>query len=202
MFYEVGARDRSVLPHDPFKALVVPRPIGWVTTMGRSGAVNLAPYSFFNALSSEPPILAFSSDGVKDSLTFALESGEFVWNLATYALRAAMSTTSAPLPLGASEFDHAGLATAPSRLVKPPRVAASPCNMECKVTEILRLKDLHGRPADQHVVFGQVIGVHLDERFIAGGRIDTVALKAIARCGYSDYAVADHMFSLQRPPAG
>ncbi|MBV9246174.1 MAG: flavin reductase family protein [Methylobacteriaceae bacterium] len=202
MFYEPRSRDRSVLPHDPFKALVAPRPIGWVTTMGRSGATNLAPYSFFNAVASEPPILAFSSDGPKDSVSFARETGEFVWNLATYELREAMNLTSAPLSRGASEFDHAGLATAPSRLVRPPRVAASPCSMECKVLDIIQLRDLNGAALAQFVVIGQVVGVHLDERFLKDGMVDTAALHPIARCGYGDYAVVDQVFAMLRPRGG
>ena len=202
MFYEPTSRDRSLLPHDPFKALVTPRPIGWVTTMGRSGAVNLAPYSFFNAVASEPPILAFSSDGPKDSVSFARETGEFVWNLATYELREAMNLTSAPLSRGASEFEHAGLATAPCRLIRPPRVAASPSSMECKVIDILQLRDLQGAALAQFVVLGQVVGVHLDERFIKGGLIDTAALHPLARCGYSDYSVVDQVFPMTRPRGG
>lgn len=202
MFYEPHARDRMLLPHDPFKALIVPRPIGWVTTMSCAGTVNLAPYSFFNALSSKPPIVAFSSEGVKDSVTFARETGEFVWNLATYPLRDSMNATSAPLERGVSEFDHSGLATGPSRLVAPPRVAASPCSMECKVLNILRLTDLDGNPSDSHVVFGQVIGVHLDEAYVKDGRVDTAAMQPLARCGYMDYAVADRLFALKRPAGG
>lgn len=202
MFYEPHARDRAILPRDPFKALIVPRPIGWVTTKSRSGAVNLAPYSFFNALGTDPPILAFSSEGEKDSVTFAREIGEFVWNLATYALRDGMNATSAPLERGASEFDHAGLATAPSRLVGPPRVLASPCNMECRVLDIVQLKDLDGRPSGNHVVFGQVVGIHLDEAYIKDGIVDTAAMQPLARCGYMDYAVADRLFAMKRPPGG
>jgi flavin reductase (DIM6/NTAB) family NADH-FMN oxidoreductase RutF len=199
LFYEPSARDKTILPHDPFKALVVPRPIGWVTTMSRSGALNLAPYSFFNAVCERPPIIMFSSDGEKDSVTFAEETREFVWNLATYELRDAMNATSASLPRGSNEFDHAGLATAPSRLVAPPRVAASPAALECKVIEIRTVTDLAGRPTSNHLVFGQVVGVHIDERFIKNGLVDSAAMQAIARCGYMDYAVANHMFALNRP---
>ena len=118
MFYETRARDKSILPHDPFKAIVAPRPIGWISTRARDGRVNLAPYSFFNAFASvETPIIGFSSEGYKDSATFAEESGEFVFNLATHDLMQQISETSAPLPRGASEFEHAGLTMAPCRLV-------------------------------------------------------------------------------------
>ena len=199
LFYEPHARDKTILPHDPFKALIAPRPIGWVTTRGADGALNLAPYSFFNALSNIPPIIAFSSYGLKDSVTFARETGEFVWNMPTYALREQMNATSAPLPRGEAEFAHAGLTTAPSRLVAPPRVAESPAALECKVIEIKTLHDMHGKPTDNHVVFGQVIGVHLDEAFIADGRVQMTAMQPIARCGYMDYVVADAVFDITRP---
>src|ERR1039458_8951240 len=126
LFYEPDARDKTILPHDPFKALIAPRPIGWVTTRSKNGALNLAPYSYFNAVCDRPPIIMFSSVGRKDSVTFAEETREFVWNMPTYDLRDAMNATSASLPRGTSEFDHAGLETAPSRLVAPPRVAKSP----------------------------------------------------------------------------
>ena len=200
MFYEAGARDRTLLPHDPFKAMVAPRPIGWISTMGAAGAVNLAPYSFFNAVASDPvAILAFSSDGRKDSVTFAEETREFVWSMPTFALRDAMNATSAPLPRGASEFGHAGLESAPSVLVKPPRVAASPCALECRVLDVIRLKRLDGTPIDNHLVLGQVVGVHIDDRFIADGRIDLAAMQPLARCGYADYAAVTEVFSLTRP---
>jgi flavin reductase (DIM6/NTAB) family NADH-FMN oxidoreductase RutF len=200
IFYEPHERDRALLPHDPFKALVVPRPIGWVSTIAASGAVNLAPYSFFNAIGEGPPMLAFSSSGRKDSATFAGEVSEFVWNLATWELRGAMNQTSATLPRGESEFAHAGLEMAPSRLVAPPRVAASPCAMECRVVHAVELPDVDGNPADQFLVVGQVVGVHLDERAVHDGRVDTAALRPIARCGYlGDYAVVDELFEMFRP---
>ena len=200
MFYEAGARDPRLLPHDPFKAMVAPRPIGWISTLSAAGAVNLAPYSFFNAVASNPAgILAFSSEGRKDSVTFAEETGEFVWNMPTFALRDAMNASSAPLPRGTSEFGHAGLATAPSVLVKPPRVAASPCALECRLIEVIHLKLADGTPTDNHLVLGQVVGVHLDETFVKDGRLDLAAVRPLARCGYADYATVDAVFSLTRP---
>jgi flavin reductase (DIM6/NTAB) family NADH-FMN oxidoreductase RutF len=129
LFFEPQQRDKSVFPHDPFKALVVPRPIGWIATMSAKGELNLAPYSYFNAFSSNPPIVGFSSEGEKDSSTFAMETGEFVWSMATWDLRDPMNASAASLPRGQSEFAHARLETAPSRLVKPPRVAASPASV-------------------------------------------------------------------------
>jgi flavin reductase (DIM6/NTAB) family NADH-FMN oxidoreductase RutF len=201
LFYEPHLRDTSLLPHDPFKAAIAPRPIGWVSTLSADGAVNLAPYSFFNAVSGAPPMIAFSSEGMKDSASFALQTREFVWNMPTWDLREAMNTTSAPLRRGANEFDHAGLEMAPSRLVEPPRVAASPCVLECKVTETLTLSDLDGNATDRHLVIGQVVGVHLDERFIReDGILDVTAMRPIARCGYtSDYTVLERLFQMDRP---
>src|SRR5580692_2929182 len=148
MFYATAERDRTKLPHDPFKAIVAPRPIGWISTRSRDGRVNLAPYSFFNAFSSSPPIVGFSSEGAKDSAAFARDSGEFVVNLATLDLLHPMSQTSAPLPRGQSEFAHSGLTMAPCRLVGAPRVAESHAAMECKVSEIVTLKDRRGAPLD------------------------------------------------------
>jgi flavin reductase (DIM6/NTAB) family NADH-FMN oxidoreductase RutF len=200
IFYEPGTRDRSRLPHDPFKALVAPRPIGWVSTIAADGSVNLAPYSFFNAVAEAPPMLAFSSRGAKDSATFAGEVKEFVWNLVTYELREAMNETSAPLPRGRNEFDRAGLEMAPSRLVAPPRVAAARCAMECRVVHELELCDVDGQPIDQHLVIGQVVGVHLDEAAIIGDAVDTGALRPVARLGGpADYAVVDEIFRMTRP---
>ena len=201
LFYEPDQRDRALLPHDPFKAFIAPRPIGWVSTVGPEGELNLAPYSFFNAVCDSPPMLAFSSDGPKDSATFAGGRGEFVWNMPTWELREAMNQTSASVPRGTDEFALAGLATAPSRLVAPPRVAAAPCALECRVVHQLELRDVEGRPIDQHLVVGQVVGVHVDERFIVDGVVDLVAMRPIARCGYrGDYTALESLFEMRRPP--
>ena len=198
MFYETSKNDHG-LPRCPFKAIVSPRPVGWITSMNAKGEINLAPYSFFNAVSDEPPIVMFSSDGYKDSLTFVAETKEFVCNLATFELRTAVVATSAKFPRGVNEMAEAGLVAAPSRLVRPPRVAASPCALECKLLRIVDLDNLDGEPAHRHVVFGQVVGVHIDESFIKNGRLDTATLQPIARCGYSDYAVVDKVFAVARP---
>lgn len=200
MFYEPHARDRTLLPHDPFKAIIAPRPIGWISSISVAGEVNLAPYSFFNAVASTPvALLAFSSDGRKDSVANVEATGEFVWNIPTFALRDAMNASAAPLPHGASEFAHAGLETAPSRLVRPPRVAASPCALECRLVEVIRLKTAAGVPIDNYLVIGEVVGVHIADAAIVEGRFDTAGLQPIARCGYADYAVVDRLFSLPRP---
>jgi flavin reductase (DIM6/NTAB) family NADH-FMN oxidoreductase RutF len=199
IFFEPQRRDKSLFPHDPFKALVVPRPIGWISTLSTKGELNLAPYSYFNAFSSVPPIVGFSSEGEKDSSTFAMESGEFVWSMATYPLREQMNLSSAPLPRGESEFAHAGLETAACRLVKPPRVAASPAAFECRVTELVKLKDLDGSDSGRRLVLGRVVGIHLDERFVRAGRVDSAAMRPIARGGYDEYSVVDQVFSMPRP---
>ena len=201
LFYAPEKRDKSILRHDPFKSIIAPRPIGWVTTMGVDGAINLAPYSFFNAFADRPPILAFSSVGVKDSLEFARETGEFVWNMPTWDLRHEMNETSATLPRGENEFLHAGLEMAPCNFVKPPRVAKSPVAMECKVTSIQELKDIEGKGIDYWLVLGQVVGVHIDPAFIdEDGVLQLAEIKPIARCGYlADYAVVDDLFQMERP---
>ncbi len=200
MFYEPATRDKARLPHDPFKAIVAPRPIGWISTRARDGRVNLAPYSFFNAFASRPPIVGFSSDGgYKDSASFARESGEFVANLATYALRAPMNATSAPLPRGENEFVHAGLTMAECRLVAAPRVAESPAALECKVVEVVELRTRQGEWSGNVLILGEVVGVHIDDGYIRDGRFDTVRARTLARCGYQDYAAVGELFALARP---
>jgi flavin reductase (DIM6/NTAB) family NADH-FMN oxidoreductase RutF len=203
MFYEPSRKNHG-LPHDPFKAIVAPRPIGWITSMSGRGEINLAPYSYFNGVSSDPPMVMFASEGRKDSVVFIEETREFVCNLATFDLRDQMNTTSGPYPRGVDEMKEAGLEAAPSVLVKPPRVKASPCAMECKWLQTLRLNDIDGRPTQRYIVFGQVVGIHIDERFIADGRLDTAAMMPIARAGYHDYFVATPQtnFSLRRPRGG
>jgi flavin reductase (DIM6/NTAB) family NADH-FMN oxidoreductase RutF len=199
IFFEPQSRDRTLFPHDPFKALVTPRPIGWISTLSAKGELNLAPYSYFNAFSSNPPIVGFSSEGEKDSSTFAMETGEFVWSLATWDLRDQMNASAASLPRGQSEFVHAKLDTAASRLVRPPRVAASPAAFECRVTEMVKLKDVDGSDSGRRLVLGRVVGIHVDERFVRQGRIDSAAMRPIARGGYDEYSVVDQVFSMPRP---
>lgn len=198
MFYTTEKNDHG-LPHDPFKAIVAPRPIGWITTMSAAGAVNLAPYSYFNGVHSRPPLVMFASESRKDSLTFVEETGEFVCNLATWGLREQMNQTSAPYPRGVDEMRAADLTPAPCRLVKPPRVAEAPCALECRYLQTVPLNDVNGRMLDGFVVIGQVVGVHIDERFIRNGLLDTAAMKPIARGGYHDYSVVTESFTMRRP---
>jgi flavin reductase (DIM6/NTAB) family NADH-FMN oxidoreductase RutF len=201
MFYEVA--QGHGLAHDPFKALVAPRPVGWISAVNRDGAVNLSPYSFFNAVSDRPHMVCFSSDGMKDAIAFAEETGEFVCSMATWDLREQMNATSAPLPRGESEFAHAGLNPARSRLVRAPRVAESPAALECKLLQIVPLTPLEGE-AKYFMAIGQVVGVHIDDRFVTDGYVDTAAMRPIARAGYRDYFVAtpETKFSITRPPGG
>jgi flavin reductase (DIM6/NTAB) family NADH-FMN oxidoreductase RutF len=201
MFYDTRKNDHG-LPYNPFKAIVAPRPIGWITSMSTKGEINLAPYSFFNGITDKPPIVMFSSEGPKDSVAFVEETKEFVCSLATFDLRDQMNGTSAPLPRGTSEMTATGLEPAPSRLVKPPRVAASPCALECKWLQTVRLTDINGTALERYVVFGQAIGVYIDDRFIKNGRLDTAAMKPIARCGYDEYAMVEAVFKMTRPKGG
>ena len=170
--------------------------------MNKAGQVNLAPYSFFNGVQSRPRIVAFCSESEKDAAAFAIESGEFAWSMATWELRDKMNATSEGLPRGRSEFEFAGLATAPCRIIKAPRVADSPASMECKVTQVVRVRDMADKETGGIVVYGQVVGMHLDERYIKEGRFDLSAVKPIARCGYDEYAVVEKVFAMTRPASG
>lgn len=198
MFYDAVANTHG-LQWDPFKALVSPRPIGWISTVGKSGVVNLAPYSFFNAVSTDPHFVMFSSGGRKDSQRNAEETGEFVCSLATYDLRDAMNRTSQHVGPDVDEMALAGLSPAPSTLVAPPRVAESPVAFECKYWRTVDLPGPDGGPGTHAIVLGQVVGVHIDDTVIADGKVDVTRLKPIARLGYGDYAVIDEVFELPRP---
>lgn len=197
-FYEPALGHR--LPHDPLKAIVAPRPIGWISSVDPEGRVNLAPYSFFNAVCETPPIVAFSSSGRKDTQSNVEATGEFVVNLATRSLAEAMNVSSASVPHDVDEFQLAGLTPAPCRLVKPPRVAASPAALECKLLVTLPLKDLAGNPTPNTLIIGQVIGVHLATDCLTNGLFDMVRAGTIARCGYQgDYAHVTELFPMFRP---
>ena len=190
------------LPHDPFNAIVGPRPIGWISTRGRDGSVNLAPYSFFNAFNYTPPILGFSSTTLKDSVRNAQETGEFVWNLATRDTAGAMNETCAAVPYGTDEFGLAGLSAIASRLVSPPRVAESPVHLECKVTEIVPLRDRTGAATPAFLVLGEVVAAHIDRRLLKDGVFDTFNAGIILRAGGpSAYAAIapDSRFDMRRP---
>ncbi len=188
------------LKHDPFKALVSPRPIGWISSVDAEGRPNLAPYSFFNAVSDHPHMVAFSSNGLKDSQRNIEATGEFVCSMVSYGLREAMNASSAPLPAGESEFVHAGLETAPSRLVKPPRVKVAPAALECKLVQTVPVVSLEGKQV-YTLIIGQVVAIYIDDAMIRDGLVDTAQLDLIARGGYHDYfrASGEARFSLVRP---
>ena len=202
MFYATADRDRTKLPRDPFKAIVAPRPIGWISTRALDGRINLAPYSFFNGFSSLPPIVGFSSEGWKDSASFAKETGEFVANLATLDLRGPMNETWAPFARGDNEFARARLTMAECRLVAAPRVAESPAALECKVVEVVEIRTLTGALSGAVLTLGEVVAFHIDERFLVGGRFDTARASPLARCGYQDYAMVEKVFAMARPKGG
>ena len=188
------------LRHDPFKAIVAPRPIGWISTIGTSGAVNLAPYSFFNAFSSDPPILGFAGDKLSDTVVNARDTGAFVYNVVSLALAERMSATSYAWPHGVDEMRKAGVEPAPCRIVAAPRVAASPASMECRTLQVIDLTDLDGKATNSHLVIGQVVGIHIDRAFLKNGVYDTAAAEPLARCGsWGDYAVVRELIQMRRP---
>jgi flavin reductase (DIM6/NTAB) family NADH-FMN oxidoreductase RutF len=205
MFYEPEKDDHG-LPFNPYKSIVVPRPIGWISTLGRDGVVNLAPYSQFNNLGYDPPYVMFSANSLpgtgrrKDSAKNAADTGEFVVNMATYELREAVNITSQSLPPGTDEAALAGLEMIPCRIVKPPRVAASPVHLECRFHCSLALP---GNAFDQvhHMVIGRVVGVHIrDDALTPEGKLDVVKIRPLARLGYFDYTTVDSAFTM--PPFG
>lgn len=188
------------LKHDPFKAIVAPRPIGWISTVSASGAVNLAPYSYFNAFTSNPPIVGFCSEKQSDSLANAIETGEFVFNLVSFPLAKRMSATSYAWPHGIDEMEKAGLKPAPCRIVRAPRVADSPAAFECKVVQVITLQNVEGQPVKARLVLGQVMGVHIARDVLKDGVFDTEAAQPVARCGsWGDYAVVRELIRMPRP---
>lgn len=194
------------LSFNPFKAVVAPRPIGWITSVDGKGAVNLAPYSFFNAVSSDPPMVFYGANGThdadggeKDSLRNVRETGEFVCNLVTWDLRHQMNDTATPAPHGVDETQAVGIPLLPSRLVKAPRVAASPAHLECKLHQFLDLPPDPRSGKRNVMVIGHVVAIHIDDAFIVNGRFDTARAKPVARLGYLDYAVVTEAFAIERP---
>lgn len=199
MFYATDTNQHG-LPHDPFKAIVAPRPIGWIGSKGRDGALNLAPYSFFNAVSDTPKLVMFASSGHKDSVRNVEETGVFTASLVGRHLVDAMNASSAPLAYDVNEFDVAGLTAKAGELVDAPYVGEAHAALECRVTQILRPVDVNGVESQTWVVFGQVVGIHLDESIIENGRIDMARARPIARMGYRDYCDGGtDVFQLTRP---
>ena len=208
IFYEPDKGNHG-LPHDPFKGLVVPRPIGWVSTVDDNGVPNLAPYSFFNAVCTDPPCVMFGSasrpneltadkNALKDSHRNAEVTGGFVVNMATFAQRDALNETSASLAPGVNEFDVAGLTSLPSRLVRAPRVVGAYAHFECIY---LQTSEMPSTRTDRRnfVVFGRVVGVHIDESILKDGLVDIGRAAPLARLGYMDYAVVRESFRMDRP---
>lgn len=203
MFYESGKNDHG-LSHDPFKSCVVPRPIGWISTISKDGIPNLAPYSQFQNLTFDPPYVMFAanqkSDGSrKDTVVNTEQTGEFVYNMVSYDLKEAMNVTAQEIPSDVDEFDLAGLTKEPSNLVKPFRVAESPVQFECRYYQTLRLPG-HGIMGTVDVVIGEVLGVHIkDDVIMPDGKLDILKIRPVGRLGYYDYTCVDAIFEMVIP---
>lgn len=198
MFYDAVENNHG-MKYDPFKALISPRPIGWISSISAAGEVNLAPYSFFNAVSQSPHVLMFSSAGRKDSVRNIEETGEFVCSLATGDLREEMNQTSFALPHGEDEMTFAGLQAAASKLIAPPRVARSPVALECKLLKSMVAPAPDGVDAPNTLIFGHVVGIHIDDDVIVDGIVDMEKIGVLSRMGYLDYAVVENIFAMGRP---
>ena len=201
-FHSYEPRQGHGLPHDPFNAIVGPRPIGWISTQSATGATNLAPYSFFNAFNYVPPIVGFASIGYKDTVRNVQATSEFVWNLATRDLAEVMNQSCAAVPPEVSEFDLTGLTPLPSTRVRPPRVAESPVTFECRSTQILQLQGVDGAQVDTWLVLGEVVAVHIDTTLLKNGVYDTANAGHILRGGGpADYFTVgpEQLFRMFRP---
>ncbi|SPF81727.1 flavin reductase family protein [Pseudoprimorskyibacter insulae] len=198
MFYDPRTESHG-LPHNPWLALIVPRPIGWISTISPDGVNNLAPYSCFNAITGRPPFVMFSSDGVKDSVTNAEATGAFCVNIATYDLREAMNQSSAPYPADVDEFEASGLTPAPCTNIPAMRVAESPVAIECRLSQVLKLTPSTGQICTNKIAIGEVVGIHIDPRVIRDGRVDVSLLKPLGRMGYMEYTVPEVSFEMLRP---
>lgn len=198
MFYTTDTNQHG-LAHDPFKAIVAPRPIGWIGTKGRDGSFNLSPYSFFNAVSDRPKIVMFSSDGRKDSARNAEETGAFTTNFVSRDLVDKMNASSIVVPYEVDEFALAGLTAKAGTLVDAPYVADAFAVLECRVTEIINPMTLSGERGENVIVFGQVVGIHISETILKDGRLDMATARPIARMGYMDYSEGSEVFQLMRP---
>ncbi|TCQ04841.1 flavin reductase (DIM6/NTAB) family NADH-FMN oxidoreductase RutF [Rhizobium sp. PP-F2F-G36] len=198
MFYPTDTNAHG-LPHDPFKAIVSPRPIGWIGTRAKDGSLNLAPYSFFNAICDAPKMVMFSSSGWKDTVRNIEETGVFTASFVSRDLIDPMNRSSAPLPHGESEFAAAQLTPVDGNLVEAPFVGEAYAALECRMTEMFWPKTLSGEPAENHVVIGQVVGIHIREEALRDGRFDMAKARPVGRLGYMDYADAGDVFELVRP---
>jgi flavin reductase (DIM6/NTAB) family NADH-FMN oxidoreductase RutF len=202
LFYETAGNAHG-LKHDPFKAIVAPRPIGWIGTKAADGRRNLSPYSFFNAVSDRPKLVMFSSSGHKDSVTNIEETGVFTCSLASRHLADPMNTSSAAVPRGVDEFDLAELTPVTGRLVDAPYVGEAYAALECRMTQIFRPLDLEGRESDNWMVIGQVVGIHISPEILRDGRIDMGVARPLGRMGYMDYCDGGaEVFAMTRPKVG
>jgi flavin reductase (DIM6/NTAB) family NADH-FMN oxidoreductase RutF len=198
MFYPTDTNKHG-LAHDPFKAIVAPRPIGWIGTKGTDGSLNLGPYSFFNAISDRPKLVMFSSSGRKHSQQNARETGAFTCSFVSRNLIDQMNLSSAMVPYGINEFEFSGLTAKQGEIVDAPYVAEAFAVLECKVTEIIEPRGLSGEPSENVMVIGEVVGIHIDETIIREGRLDMAIARPVARMGYMDYAEGSDVFELIRP---
>lgn len=203
MYYETD-RNNHGLPYNPLKACVVPRPIGWLTTISATGVINLAPFSFFNLLSYDPPFVLFSAGvheedgGRKDSVLNVEATREFVYNMATWAQREQMNQTALLVERGLDEMAATGLEPLPSRLVRPPRVKGSPVHFECRLHQIVTLPG-HKVSTEHDLVIGRVVAVHIDDTALtADGRVDVLKFRPIARLGYKDYTSVESVFQMEK----
>lgn len=204
MFYDPRSEDPRTLGfvHNPWNALVAPRPIAWISTRSAAGVANLAPYSFFNAVSGAPPFVMFSSAGRKDTQRNIEETGEFVVNMATEDLAAQLNDSCFPFGPGVDEFQRAGLTAAAARhLHHAPRLKESPVSVECRLSQIVELKTAAGDPVRSAAIFGEVVGIHVDERIVRDGRVDLALARPLSRLGYMDYAGLGPIFEVIRPEA-
>ena len=208
MFYATGedglGHRAAGLKHSPINAIVAPRPIGWISTIGKDGVPNLSPYSYFNAVSAHPPMVMFAANGShaeggsKDSLQNVRDTGEFVVNICSEELAAQMNDSSTAAPRAIDEFNVAGLTKAPSRIVKAPRVAEAPAHLECQLIKIVELP-MSSTGEQNNTVIGRVVAVYVRDEFIRDGRVDTVKMRPVGRLGYFDYAVISQSFEILRP---
>lgn len=198
MYYEIAANDHG-LPHDPLKALVAPRPIGWISSLSADGVPNLAPYSFFNMLAVSPAIVGFSSGMRKDSQNNIEETGEFVYNFASVDLIDAVNISSSHVASTVNEFELAGVTAIDSRRVKAPRVAEAHAHFECEYLQTVALPHTPGQEIPWSLILGRVVAVHINDAFIADGVVDTLAMQPLTRMGYMDYGVLSHKITKERP---
>ncbi len=208
MFYETGedglGHRTAGLKHSPMNAIVAPRPIGWISTLGRDGVPNLSPFSYFNAVSAHPPMVMFAANGshseggAKDSLQNVRDTGEFVVNICSEELAQQMNDSSTAAPRAIDEFNVAGLTKAPSRIVKAPRVAEAPAHLECRLIKIVELPP-SSTGEQNNTVIGHVVAVHIRDDLVVNGRVDTVKMRPVGRLGYFDYVVVSQSFEILRP---